>query len=114
MLVSFSHLVVTLILTSSSKLKPDSPLSIDEAVPKEKWLLSSNSRRDKVFINRDPRKRISHQDLPISSYSVVGRKISDWSSLREQSETKKKVTFLQHFLKHPLKSTSDFKIVELN
>ncbi|EFO27500.2 hypothetical protein LOAG_00978 [Loa loa] len=79
------------ISVSSSKLKPNSPHSIDEAVLKDKRLLSSNPRCEKVFVSRDPRKRlISSQDLPIPSCSVVGRKISDWSSLHEHSDIKKK------------------------
>ncbi|VDO52976.1 unnamed protein product, partial [Brugia timori] len=76
------------ISTSDSKLKPNLPHSIDEAVSKDKRLLSSNPRRGKMFISRDPRKRlINGRDLPIPSCSVAGRKISDWNSLREQSPT---------------------------
>ncbi|KAK6108512.1 hypothetical protein QQG55_32355 [Brugia pahangi] len=81
------------ISTSDSKLKPNLPHSIDEAVSKHKRLLSSNPRRGKMFISRDPRKRlINGRDLPIPSCSVAERKISDWNSLREQSVTKKKPT----------------------
>uniref|UniRef100_A0A8R1TWV8 TASOR PIN domain-containing protein n=1 Tax=Onchocerca volvulus TaxID=6282 RepID=A0A8R1TWV8_ONCVO len=77
--------------TPSSKLKLSSPHSIGEAVSKDTRLLSSDPRREKVFINRDPRKRlINSQDLPIPSCSVLRRKISDSSSLREHSDAKKK------------------------
>uniref|UniRef100_A0AAF5PTN6 DUF3715 domain-containing protein n=1 Tax=Wuchereria bancrofti TaxID=6293 RepID=A0AAF5PTN6_WUCBA len=77
------------ISTSDSKLKRSLPHSIDEAMSKDKRLLSSNPRRGKMYISRDPRKRlINGRDLP--SCSVAGRKISDWNSLREQSVTKKK------------------------
>ncbi|OZC08226.1 hypothetical protein X798_04705 [Onchocerca flexuosa] len=80
-----------LVSTPSSKLKLSSPHSIGEAVSKDTRLLSSDPRREKVFINRDPRKRlINSQDLPIPSCSVLRRKISDSSSLREHSDAKKK------------------------
>uniref|UniRef100_A0A915PNA3 DUF3715 domain-containing protein n=1 Tax=Setaria digitata TaxID=48799 RepID=A0A915PNA3_9BILA len=74
--------------------------SIDEAVSKATWLLSSDPRREKVLINRDPRKRVnSSQDLPVPSCSIVKRKILDWSSLREHSDIKEK----------SLASLSDFR-----
>uniref|UniRef100_A0A0R3RSZ7 DUF3715 domain-containing protein n=1 Tax=Elaeophora elaphi TaxID=1147741 RepID=A0A0R3RSZ7_9BILA len=61
--------------TASLRLKPTSPHSVDEAVLKDKQLLSSKPRHEKMFISRDPRKRlISRQDLPIPSCSVIGQK----------------------------------------
>ncbi|CAG9538853.1 unnamed protein product [Cercopithifilaria johnstoni] len=76
---------------SSLRLKPSSPHSIDETVSKDKRFLSSNPRREKVFVSKDPRKRlISKKDLPVPSCSVIGRKVSEWSALREHLDVKKK------------------------
>ncbi|VDO44339.1 unnamed protein product [Onchocerca flexuosa] len=91
--------------TPSSKLKLSSPYSIGEAVSKDTRLLSSDPRREKVFINRDPRKRlVNNQNLPIPSCSVLRRKISNSSSLREHSDAKKK----------PLTSSSDLPATDFH
>ncbi|VBB30529.1 unnamed protein product [Acanthocheilonema viteae] len=92
--------------TSSLKLKSSSPHSVDETISKDKHLLSSNLRHEKMFVSRDPRKRlINKQNMPIPSCSVAGRKISKWSTLREHSDAKEKATFFSAV--QPIRSSFD-------